>query len=138
MALLVRNPVLIFAVFVAALGTLAVFTFAKPEYQPRNDSKMIVFSQVEYYSPSRVRATFAANGIDLRFRNEFSGFQQLSNTPSGEASALLVVIGPRSGTGSWGPKFQRYDERFGNVLVSYGGTDEQLLRRVEAAVSDLR
>jgi hypothetical protein len=138
MALLVRNPVVIFGVLAAALGTLAVFTFAKPEYHSRNESKMIDLSKVEYYSPARVRASFAANGVDLRSRNDFSGIQQLSNAPSGEASALLVAIGPRSGTVSWGPKFQTYDERFGNVLVSYGGTNEQLMRRVEAAVSDLR
>jgi hypothetical protein len=138
MALLVRNPVVILGGVAAAVGTFAVFTFAKPEYHSRNDSRMIDLSKVEHHSPSRVRAAFAANGIDLRLRNEFSGIQQLSNAASGEASALLVAIGPRSGTVSWGPKFQTYDERFDNVLVSYGGTNEQLMRRVEAAVSDIR
>jgi hypothetical protein len=55
-----------------------------------------------------------------------------------EADALQVMIGPPKGRGSWGPKLEPYDERFGNVLVTYGGEDEQLLRRVKAAVSALR
>lgn len=43
-----------------------------------------------------------------------------------------------TGTGSWGPKLEPYDERFANILVTYGGTDEYLLARVEDAVAALR
>jgi hypothetical protein len=53
-------------------------------------------------------------------------------------SRIQVQVGPRTGTGSWGPKLEPYDERFGNVLVTYGGHDEQLLGGIKAAVSDLR
>jgi hypothetical protein len=35
-------------------------------------------------------------------------------------------------------KLERYEARFGNVLVTYGGRDERLLARVQAAVDDLR
>jgi hypothetical protein len=48
------------------------------------------------------------------------------------------VIGPRTGTGSYGPELEPYDERFGNVLVTYGRDDAQLLERVSAAVDALR
>ena len=49
-----------------------------------------------------------------------------------------MMVGPRTGRGSWGPKLESYDERFGNVFVSYGGHDEGLLGRVKAAVAALR
>jgi hypothetical protein len=51
---------------------------------------------------------------------------------------LQVQVAPRNGKGSWGPVLQPYDERFDNVGVTYGGGDEALLERVEAAVEDLR
>ena len=54
------------------------------------------------------------------------------------AEALKVQVGPRTGTGSFGPELAAYDERFGNVMVTYGGSDEGLLDRVEAAVDELR
>lgn len=47
-------------------------------------------------------------------------------------------MGPRIGTGSFGAKLEAYDERFGNVMVTYGGHDDQLLDRVKAAVDDVR
>lgn len=52
--------------------------------------------------------------------------------------ALNVVVGPRTGTGSYGPRLEPFDERFGNVLVTYGGKDERLLERIENAVDALR
>jgi hypothetical protein len=48
------------------------------------------------------------------------------------------MVAARRGSGSWGPKLDAYDVRFGNVLVTYGGRDHALLRRIESAVSDLR
>ena len=48
------------------------------------------------------------------------------------------MFAPHDGKGSWGPKLERYDERFGNLFVTYGGHDTALLRRVKAAVSDIR
>jgi hypothetical protein len=63
----------------------------------------------------------------------------LSTTPDRlTADALNVVVGPRAGRGSYGPELESYDERFGNVLVTYGGGDKRLLDRVKAAVDVLR
>jgi hypothetical protein len=137
-ALFLRNPVMLVAICAAAVGTVGVFTFAKPQYRPRHESKMIDFSKREYHRPSSVRTAFLAHGVDLRYRTSIAGVQQMSNSPTWEASALLVAVAPRQGKGSWGPELEPYDERFDNVLVTYGGKDEDLLRRVEAAVSDLR
>jgi hypothetical protein len=49
-----------------------------------------------------------------------------------------VHVAPRQSRASWGPEIQPYDVRFDNVLVTYGENDEDLLRRVRAAVEDLR
>jgi hypothetical protein len=138
-ALFLRNPVMLVAICAAAVGTVGVFTFAKPQYRPRYESKMIDFSKREFHSPSSVRTAFLAHGVDLRYRASIAGLQQMSNSPKPwGASALLVAVAPRQGKGSWGPEFAPFDERFDNVLVTYGGKDEDLLHRVEAALSDLR
>lgn len=133
-----RSPVLVVAMLAALFGTVAVFTFAKPVQRDRYESEMIDFSSREYLSPDSVRRSFLAHGIDLRYRTQFFGFEGLSNVRTWTASDLQVQVAPRRGRGSWGPKLERYDERFDNVLVTYGGNDEDLLRRVKAAVADLR
>jgi hypothetical protein len=116
-----------------------VFVFARPEYQPDYESEMIDFSKQHYYSPSAVRQAFAAESIRLRQVNRIGGMIILSNTPGHfTADALNVVVGPQTGRGSYGPKLEPYDVRFGNVLVAYGGTDARFLDRVETAVATLR
>lgn len=100
---------------------------------------MIDFSKQRYYSPNEVRGAFASHGIRLRRGLESAGWWWLSNEPKPwPTGALEVVIAPRDGKGSWGAKYEPYDARFGNVFVTYGGADEDLLQRVKAAVSDLR
>jgi hypothetical protein len=54
------------------------------------------------------------------------------------ADALEVVVAPRNETGSFGPKSNGYDDRFGNVTLAYGGMDEALQRGVKAAVTAIR
>jgi hypothetical protein len=139
MAFALRHPLTLLVVLAALLATAGVFVFARPEYRPDYESEMIDFSKQHYYSPSAVRHAFAAEGIRLREVNHIGGMIVLSNTPGHfTADALNVVVGPRTGSGSYGPKLEPYDVRFGNVLVAYGGTDERLLDRVETAVSTLR
>ena len=128
-----------FVLVLSAFATLgAVFMFAHPEYQPQYESKMVDFSTVGYTSPARARAAFVAEGIRLPYASRFSGMTTLSRVRLPQASALQVVVGPRTGIGSFGPRLEPYDERFDNVLVTYGGRDEKLLARVEAAVARLR
>ena len=55
-----------------------------------------------------------------------------------DENALQVAVAPRSGRGAWGLELDAYDERFDNLLVTYGGNDEALVRRVDAAVDELR
>jgi hypothetical protein len=140
MAFLARHPASILIVLAASLTTLGVFTFARPEYHPRYESKMIDFSEQDYYRPVAVRQAFAAHGIRLHgVAGPAEGFLWLSNHAAPwPADALQVLIAPRTGKGSWGPKLEPYDERFGNVMVTYGGKDEQLLEQAKAAVSALR
>jgi hypothetical protein len=121
----------------ATLATLAIFTFARPQYHPRYESRMINFSEQNYLSPDTVRRAFAKHGIRLKSSPAFE-FTLLNVPRAVQADDLQVVVGPRTGTGSFGPKLASYDNRFENVMVTYGGRDELLLREVKAAVSSLR
>lgn len=139
MAFALRHPLTLLVVLVALLATAGVFVFTRPEYQSDYESEMIDFSKQHYYSPASVRQAFATEGIRLREASRVGGMLILSATPGHlTADALNVVVGPRTGTGSYGPELETYDERFGNVLVTYGGTDDRLLGRVKAAIDVLR
>ena len=139
MAFALRHPLTLLVVLVALLTGAGVFVFARPEYQPDFESEMIDFSKQHYYSPASVRQAFAAEGIRLREASRVGGMIILSTTPDRlTADALNVVVGPRTGRGNYGPELESYDERFGNVLVTYGGRDRRLLDRVKAAVAVLR
>jgi hypothetical protein len=61
----------------------------------------------------------------------------LNTRRAAQADDLQVVVGPRTSTGSFGPKLESYDNRFENVMVTYGGDNEQLLQKVKAAVASL-
>ena len=132
-----RYSLSILVVLIATLGTFAVFTFARPQYHPRYESKMIDFSKQNYVSPDTVRAAFAKQGIRLRTSAAFE-YTVLNTRRAAQADDLQVIVGPRTGIGSFGPKLESYDTRFENVMVTYGGRDERLLQEVKAAVSSLR
>ena len=139
MPLASRHPIPVFVAIAALVATAIVFAVARPEYDSRRGSTMIDFSTEHYYSPGTVRAVFASRRIKLYAGEQPApGTFTLSGDPRFFADALQVQVGPRTGTGSWGPKLEPYDERFGNLLVTYGGHDEQLLGRIRAAVNDLR
>jgi len=134
-----RHPVPVLVALAALLAAAVVFAFVRPEYDGRYDSGMIDFSTQHYYSPRTVRAAFASHGIKLYAGEQPApGTSTMSADPRFFADALQVQVGPREGTGSWGPKLEPYDQRFGNVLVTYGGHDELLLDRVKASVDELR
>ena len=139
MAFALRHPLTLLVLLAALTATAGVFVFARPAYEPEHESKTIDFSEVTYYSPASVRQAFAAEGIRLLEASRVGGMLILSDTPGHlMADALNVVVGPRTGSGSYGPELESYDKRFGNVLITYGGEDEQLLEGVEAAVDSLR
>jgi hypothetical protein len=137
MAFLPRYSVSILVVVGATLATFTVFTFARPQYHPRYESKMIDFSKQNYVSPDTVRVAFAKQGIRLVTSSVFE-LKLLHIPREVQADDLQIVVGPHTGTGSFGPKLESYDSRFENVMVTYGGRDEQLLQDVKAAVSSLR
>jgi len=137
MRLVLRYPAPFLVVLSACATIAAVFAFARPAYGPTNEERMIDFAAVRYYSPALVRSAFADQGVQLRESRAFE-ITVLTQSRNPRADDLQVMVAPRTGTGSWGPKLERYDERFGNVAVTYGGRDEQLLARVQTAVSALR
>jgi hypothetical protein len=51
---------------------------------------------------------------------------------------VIVAVGARTGRLSFGPELTSYDERFENVLVTYDGTDEAVVNRLDAAVEALK
>jgi hypothetical protein len=139
MSFVARHVAAVLVVLAACLAALGVFTFARPQYHPLYESKMIDFSKQHHYDRGAVRAAFAAHGIKLYAGDKPAvGMATFSGDPAFHADAVQVMVGPRTGTGSFGPKLERYDERFGNVMVTYGGQDERLLDRVKAAVDELR
>jgi hypothetical protein len=138
MRLVSRHPAPFVLVLSAFATIAAVFAFARPQYHPLYESKMIDFSKQHYYSPQAVRQTFTQQGIVLRKSNGASGFTVFSTTRQLKADDLQVLVAPRNGKGSWGPKLEPYDERFGNVAVMYGGHDARLLERVKSGVASLR
>jgi hypothetical protein len=137
MAFLPRYSVSILVVLAATIGTFAVFTFARPAYHPPYESRMIDFSKQDYIGTAAVRAAFTKQGIRLQISSAFE-FRALTTRRAAQADDLQVVVGPRTGTGSFGPKLESYDNRFENVMVTCGGHDEQLLSTVKAAVASLR
>jgi hypothetical protein len=135
MRLVVRHPAPFLVVLSACATIAAVFALARPVYGPKHVSN--TFSQVRRYSPDAVRSAFSGQGIQLRRSKAFE-ITVLSQSRNPRADELQVLVAPRTSSGSWGPKLESYDKHFGNVAVTYGGRDRQLLARVEAAVSALR
>jgi hypothetical protein len=134
-----RHPISILLVAGALAATGAAFAFARPQYRPPYKSKMIDFARVRYYSPGTVKAAFAEHGVALRRGAAPAGMTWFGGGRRPfTAGALQVIVGPRRGKGSWGPELEAYDERFGNVYVSYGGKNVRLLERIKAAVEGLR
>lgn len=138
MRLVLRYPAPFLVVLSACATLAAVFAFARPAYHPKYESATIDFSQVHHYSPEVVRDEFGQQGIRLRVASHFFGITMLARVAVPDADALQVMVGPRTGKASWGPELEPYDERFGNVAVTYGGSDERLLAGVKTAVSALR
>jgi hypothetical protein len=60
-----------------------------------------------------------------------------SDPPPQTADKLSVLVGTRTGLVGFGAKYNAYDERFENVMITYGGSDEALLARIKAAVAAL-
>src|SRR5437016_4224249 len=119
MRLVVRHPAPFIVVLSACATITAVFTFARPQYYPRYESKTIDFSHVRHYSPDAVQSAFARQGIELRANSRFFGITMLSRVAVPDADALQVSVGPRTGKVDWGPKLEAYDERFANLAVTY-------------------
>jgi hypothetical protein len=139
MSFVARHVAAILIVLAACLAALGVFAFARPQYHPLYESKMMDFSKQYYYDAGTVRRAFTARHIELYAGEKPAvGTATFSSDPAFHADAVQVIVGPRTGTGSFGPKLESYDERFGNVMVTYGGHDEHVLGRVKAAVNDLR
>ena len=141
MRLLNRSPALVGFVCAAA-GAAAVVVFAHPQLASDLTSEpgteMVDLAEKDYISPATARAAFAAEGLPLAYTTSVGlpPLLILSNSPPATSTAekLVAPVGARTGRVGFGGKFTPYDERFENVVVTYGGDDEAVLTRITAAV----
>lgn len=140
MQFVVRYRVSLAIVLVALAATGAFLAYGLPRTSTP-DQRMVDLTRVHHYSVAVVRRTFAAHGIDLRYKSK-SGIAPifLSATPLPVPVSGLYVLDGDNDTGhvSWGPKpAHQYDQPLGNLLVHYGGTNPATLAAVKAAVAAL-
>jgi hypothetical protein len=140
--LLLRYRVSVAVVLAGVAGVVAVFVFARPQLASEPGTEMVNLAEKDYISPAAVRAAFAAEGLPLPYTNTVGSppLLILSNSPRGTATAekLFVLVGARTGRVGFGAKFTEYDERFENVMVTYGVGDEAVLAQIKAAVAALK
>lgn len=139
MRLLTRHPVSFAIVLAVAAAVAAVFTFARPQLESEPGTETVDLAEKDYISPDTVRAAFAAESLPLQYKARSGPLIVLhSDPPPQTAEKLSVVVGARTGRVGFGAKYNAYDERFENVMVTYGGGDGALLARIEAAVARLK
>ncbi len=136
-----RYAVSLVVLLVAFLTVGGVLVLARPEYRDANESEMIELAERAFVAPTAVRSAFAAEGVRLPYRSRFARLTMFSSVPparQGQLGKVIVVVGPRTGRISFGPEVASYDERFENVLVTYDGTDDAVVDRLDAAVEALK
>jgi hypothetical protein len=140
MTLLVRYRTSAVLVLVAVAAVGGLFTVARARVETGGgDSQMIQLAEQAHVSVAAVRDAFAAEGIVLRYSTTAPVVTILSTSPPGQwtSEKLFVHVGGRTGQIDFGARSTEYDERFENILVTYGGDDESLLRRIELSVEAL-
>jgi hypothetical protein len=138
-----RYPVSLATVLIAALAMMVFFAVARPRYEPAVDVEHVDLSRQAHYSVADVRSAFAANGIRLnRTAEGLTGITMLgAGSLPWEQMDLVVTVLPEIGTvgighGEW--EEETFERRVGNVLVQYGGTEGEVVERVERALTTLR
>ena len=137
MALASRYWVSLTIVLSAVAATALVFGYglqrtSSPNFRYRH----VDLARVHHYSLAAVRRAFAAHDIHLRYAPPMSGVQILRPSAS---SQLFVAVGARHGTANWEMKPKNiYDDAFGNLDITYLGTNPATLAAIKAAVTDLR
>lgn len=133
-------------VVIAGVVALSVLTVVRPQYDNGRSFEQIDLRKVRHSSLTEVRRAFLVQGIEFvapatsRFPNATMTALGVERPPWLDDDLYVIVFG---NTGSvtfdrddWEPDV--YEERVGNVLVHYGGTDEQMLESVRRAVVALR
>lgn len=136
-----RHAVAVVAVLVAVIGTVGVFLFARPTYQPAVTSKTVDMTTQVHYTIAQVRPAFAAQGILLVRRSGAGGTSYFSDKRPGQAgdSFLVTIFDPNATIGFCTVCAAiPYETRLGNLLVSYGGQDPALLGKIRAAVAAVK
>ena len=147
MTWLIRHSISVSVVAVALVVVGAVFTFARPGYHPTSSTTTVYMTSQDHYTVEQVERAFASHAIRLgemsHDGNTKHGLIILGPARRGKPapSAFTVTLFGTESKVMFGPdNAMTYNERFGNVDVSYGypNPDEALLGRIKAAVTDLR
>jgi hypothetical protein len=123
-----------------------VFTFARPGYRPTSSTTTVDMANQDHYTVAQVERVFDAHAIRLEVMNHNGdakhGVVFLARPRRGRlAQTFLVTLFGTEAEVMFGPaSTTTYDERFGNVDVSYGipHPNAAFLARIKAAVADLQ
>jgi hypothetical protein len=138
-----RHPLPSLAVGLVLAVIACLFLFARPGYEPAVQVEQVELTAEPHHSVSEVRRVFAAAGIDLTgaTRPPDAAWSTLGVGPPpwDEKDLYVDVFDPKGslglGHGEWEKAY--FEERVGNVLVHYGGTDEATLARIQDSIARL-
>jgi hypothetical protein len=101
---------------------------------------VVDMAKEDHYTVAEVKDAFAAQGLRLHRLGGRDGILDLSTQRAGPADFLVTLFGPKRkvlltapGVGVHAP----VERRLGNVLITYGGHDDRLTARIEAAADAL-
>src|SRR4051812_23945991 len=128
---LARHPqsvVVVLGAVAAMIGLLAV-TRPGAHSSAKAQATPVAVPAGAHHSIASVRRAFLGEGLSFRFRNRTADVTTLSPVPPPwldddlyvEVGAVVPAAAPAQGV---------YERRSGNVLVHYGGADDQMLARV--------
>ena len=133
-----RHVAAVGLVALALSATAAVFAFARPAYHPPR-TRLVDMAHEEHYTVPEIQRAFAAEGLHLRHVWHLDGMTFLATKRAGR-STFLVTIFPPVKTVDFGTTRDSailVDHLVGNAQIFYGGHDEQLAARIEAAAHAL-
>jgi len=139
--LALRHPLSSGILVLAVLGILATVAVARPRYPDGVRTENVDLAQESQHSLADVKASFAEQGIALNYTSVASGVTWVGATPPPWSEVdLYAMVMPARGTvglghGDWENAY--FEQRAGNVIVHYGGSDEATLTKVKRAIAAL-
>jgi hypothetical protein len=125
----------------ALIATAGLFALARPAYHARVTEKLVDMRHEDHYRPAEVMRAFATQGIALVRVNHDGGTSFYKGRHLGPAddSFLVTLIDPNVTVGfETGTRKIGYEQRLGNLDVSFGWHDDTLVGRIKAAMKAVK